>query len=183
MGDIISDDVIFKNGSDRKSGLITEISSIPAALLTPYYLEQATVSVQPVLAPTNHTSDMFLSQKKDLDSNMNLSWGLQCWWEATSNTAFMAVLQKPSRKHPVQRVQEQGQYNPFGPIQIFQSPGTRSPSPAVLSISVRERSTISFEVLFHHLALPSQARQGHDEPCYASAVSLTSRPCTSKCTR
>lgn len=48
MGDIISDDVVvLKNGSDRKSGLITEISSIPPALLTLYYLEQAMVSVQP----------------------------------------------------------------------------------------------------------------------------------------
>lgn len=81
MGDIISDDVVLKYRSDRKSGLITEISSIPAALLTPYHPEQATISVleTKVFAPTNHTSDKFLCHKKDLDSNKNLSWGLQCW--------------------------------------------------------------------------------------------------------
>lgn len=91
---------------------------------------------------------------------MNLSWGLQCWWEATSNIVFMAVLQKPSREHPVQRVQEQEQCELFGSIQIFQSPGTRSSSPAVLCISIRRRSSLSFILLFPHLVLPSQAREG-----------------------
>lgn len=66
MGDIISDDGVLKNGNDRKSGFITEISSIPAALLTQYYyLEQATVSVQPKCShpQTTHQIGFYLIRK------------------------------------------------------------------------------------------------------------------------
>lgn len=101
MGGIISDDVILKNGSDRKSGLITEISSVRTVVLTLYDLEQATVSVQPKCShpQTTHQISFYLIRKTW--TLMNLSWGLQCCWEATSNTVFMAVLQKPSCEHPV----------------------------------------------------------------------------------
>lgn len=65
MGDIISDDVVLKNGSDRKSDFITEISSILTALLTQYYLEQAMVSVQPMCShpQTTHQIGFYLIRK------------------------------------------------------------------------------------------------------------------------
>lgn len=65
IGDIISDDVVLKNGTHRKSGLITEISSLPTALLTLYYLEQAMVSVQPKCShpQTTHQISFYFIRK------------------------------------------------------------------------------------------------------------------------
>lgn len=173
MGDIISDDVVLRIGSDRKSGLITEISSVPTALLTPYYLEQATVSVQPKCShpQTTHQISFYLIRKTW--TLIRISAGVCSVGEKPLQTRFSWLCSKNLPGSTWFR-ESRNNITPLDP--------SRSSSPAVLCISIRERSTIPFVPLFPHLALPNQGKQGDDEPCEASTVSLTSGPCTSKCT-
>lgn len=173
--DIISDDVVLKNGSHRKSGLITEISSLPTALLTLYYLEQAMVSVQPKCShpQTTHQISFYFIRK-----TWTLIWisaGVCSVGGKPLQTWFLWLCSKNLPRST--RFRESRSRSSVNPVD-----SSRSSSPAVLCICIR-RSSLSFVLLFPHLVLPSQARQGDEEPCQASAVSLTSEASTSKRTR
>lgn len=150
IGDVISDDVVFKNGSDRKPGLITEIFSIPTALLTPYYLEQATVSAQPKCShpQTTHQISFYFIRK-----TWTLIWISAGVWALVGSHfkhGFHGCAPKTFPGAPSSESSSRSSLNPLDPF--------RSSSPAVFCISVRRRWSLFFVLLFPHLVLPSQAR-------------------------